>query len=373
MAGHLRSLGTPELGPHMQGSQWHFWNTPLFFILSTEAAFSAMRCVLQKRVWAAQMCQEKRLNILCYSVHHPMAVKCQTVHPGHPPLKKSKSLICSHFLGPVVGHLPEKLIVAPWVWRRETELWGPGSCRSAAAPPVFYPDLDPSGISRLACWDAPNPHASPAAWLSPHTLERSANEEGLLRLIPRRGLLFLEWLFSILLDEIVRIESCAFKSNSFEGILSSRSNYFCSGVFKGGKAVNWERGTETHLPHQVVTFYPGGRRNFLIWVFFFFASLSKSNLVSFSIAKEEGTKEKLIRQEVNTTEGRLLLTQCVTLNRRACPKWLPSNKPCACVRRWCRFEEQFSVLAQVLLALYLPESLVMPSFLRVRKKNLCSN
>lgn len=96
---------------------------------------------------------------------------------------------------------------------------------------------------------------------------------------------------------------------------------------RGENAVNWERGTETHLPHQVVTFYPGERRNFLIWVFFFFASLSKSNLVSFSIAKEEGTKEKLIRQEVNTTEGRLLLTQCVTLNRRACPKWLPSNNP----------------------------------------------
>lgn len=235
MAGHLWSLGTPESGPHMQGSQWHFWDTPLFFILSTEAAFSAMRCVLQKRVWAAQMCQEKRLNILCYSVHHPMAVKCQTVHPGHPPLKKSKSFICSHFLGPVVRYLPEELIVAPWVRRRETELWDPGSCRSAAAPPVFYPDLDPSGISSLACWDASNPHASPAAWLSPHTLERSANEEGSLRLIPRRGLLFLEWLFSILLDEIVRIESCAFKSNSFEGILSSRSNYFCSGVFEGGK------------------------------------------------------------------------------------------------------------------------------------------
>lgn len=104
------------------------------------------------------------------------------------------------------------------------------------APPVFCPGWDPSGISKLACCDAPNLRASPAAWLSPHTLELSANEEGSLRLIPSRGLLFLEWLFSILLDEIVRIESCAFKSNSFEGISSSRSNYFCSGVIEGGKS-----------------------------------------------------------------------------------------------------------------------------------------
>lgn len=60
------------------------------------------------------------------------------------------------------------------------------------ARPVFYPDLEPSGFSKLARCDAPNLHASPAAWLSPHTLERSANEEGSLRLIPSRGLLFLE-------------------------------------------------------------------------------------------------------------------------------------------------------------------------------------
>lgn len=61
----------------------------------------------------------------------------------------------------------------------------------------------------------------------------------------------------------------------------------------------------------------------------FFLCLSKTNLVSFSIAKEEGT-EKLIRQEVNTTEGCLPLTRCVTLNKRpelvqnGCPETTPS-------------------------------------------------
>lgn len=94
------------------------------------------------------------------------------------------------------------------------------------------------------------------------------------------------------------------------------------------KAVNWERGTETHLAHQVLAFYPGGRRNFLIWVFFFLCLLSKSNLVSFSIAKEEGTNEKLIRQEVNTTEACLPDSVChPEQEARACPKWLPSNNP----------------------------------------------
>lgn len=185
---------------------------------------------------AAQMCQEKCLNISCYQ-YSTQWLWMSSRPPPATHLRRNLNPSSALSFWVLLSDIFLKSWLLPCAYGEGKQSIGvQEAVGQQLAPPVFCPGWDPSGISKLACCDAPNLRASPAAWLSPHTLELSANEEGSLRLIPSRGLLFLEWLFSILLDEIVRIESCAFKSNSFEGISSSRSNYFCSGVIEGGKS-----------------------------------------------------------------------------------------------------------------------------------------
>lgn len=64
-------------------------------------------------------------------------------------------------------------------------------------------------------------------------------------------------------------------------------------------------------------------------VFFFACFLSKTNLVSFSAAKEEGTNEKLITQEVNNRRGTPASDSVCHIDpgARACPKWLSQIHP----------------------------------------------